>query len=115
MYLGFSDLIRREGRPYSMTDVVRVRIRDHRWVDQQVIFQADPETYFPSRQHHGIRIAFCNEGFIYFPIGDRGRGRFVQDLAYPNGKLHRLHDDGRVPSDNPFVDRSAYPEALASV
>jgi glucose/arabinose dehydrogenase len=27
----------------------------------------------------------------------------VQDLSLPNGKIHRLHDDGRVPQDNPFV------------
>jgi glucose/arabinose dehydrogenase len=27
----------------------------------------------------------------------------AQDLSRPNGKVHRLLDDGRIPSDNPFV------------
>ena len=27
-----------------------------------------------------------------------------QDLDRPTGKIFRLHDDGRVPADNPFVD-----------
>ena len=34
-----------EKEPPSMTRVVRGRIRDHRWVDQQVVFEADPTHY----------------------------------------------------------------------
>tara|TARA_B110000037_G_scaffold217209_1_gene277788 strand:- start:1605 stop:2210 length:606 start_codon:yes stop_codon:yes gene_type:complete len=34
----------------------------------------------------------------------------AQDLTRPNGKIHRIHDDGRIPTDNPFVDvPDAYP------
>jgi aldose sugar dehydrogenase len=29
----------------------------------------------------------------------------AQDLSRPNGKVHRVHDDGRVPADNPFAKR----------
>ena len=36
----------------------------------------------------------------------------AQDLASPYGKLHRVHDDGRVPRDNPFVGRAG---AVASI
>ncbi len=28
----------------------------------------------------------------------------AQELDRPNGKIHRIHDDGRIPEDNPFVD-----------
>jgi len=28
----------------------------------------------------------------------------VQNLGMPYGKILRLHDDGRVPAGNPFVD-----------
>ena len=52
------------------------------------------------------------DGYIYFGIGDRGRSAWAQDLSRPQGKIHRLHDDGRIPEDNPFVDE---PGAIDSV
>jgi glucose/arabinose dehydrogenase len=36
----------------------------------------------------------------------------VQNLDLPYGKIHRVRDDGRIPSDNPFIDD---PEALPSI
>jgi aldose sugar dehydrogenase len=60
--------------------------------------------------HFGGRIVFDGKGYIFFSIGDRGRGPNSQDLSVPMGKIHRLHDDGRVPTDNPFVaNKSAVP------
>ena len=47
-----------------------------------------------------------------FSIGDRGRQDMAQDITRPNGKIHRIHDDGRIPTDNPFADR---PGAYASI
>jgi glucose/arabinose dehydrogenase len=50
------------------------------------------------------------DGYLFFAIGDRGRKANAQDLSLPNGKIHRIHDDGRVPEDNPFADREdAFP------
>jgi glucose/arabinose dehydrogenase len=36
----------------------------------------------------------------------------AQDLSLPIGKVHRVHDDGRVPADNPFAND---PKALPSI
>ncbi len=33
-------------------------------------------------------------------------------LDRPNGKIHRIHDDGRIPKDNPFVND---PKALPTI
>ena len=52
--------------------------------------------------HFGTRFVF-DKGYIYFVIGERGGMMEAQDLTRPNGKIYRLHDDGRVPEDNPFV------------
>lgn len=92
----------------SMTSLVRGRIRDNRWVDEEVLFRAPEEDWRSAGQHFGSRIAF-HDGYVYFPIGDRGAQNQAQDLDKPNGKIHRLHDDGRVPEDNPFVETSKYP------
>ncbi len=96
-------------KPDSMTAVVRGRIKDGKWVDQEEIFHARTEDFVGSRNHFGSRFVFL-DGYLYFGIGDRGNKERAQDLTKPNGKIHRLHDDGRIPKDNPFVNEpGAYP------
>ena len=53
----------------------------------------------------GGRLAFDHEGFLYISVGVKGSSNFdgVQDLTKPWGKIHRVHDDGRIPGDNPFI------------
>jgi glucose/arabinose dehydrogenase/mono/diheme cytochrome c family protein len=96
----------------STTRVIRARIRHHQLVDQQSIFQAPPELYWVDNTHYGSRFIFDSEGYLYFSLGDRGRRDLSQDLSSPYGKLHRVHDDGRAPADNPFVDT---PDAVKSI
>ncbi len=107
VYLGFSDGTRERkagGKKdvRCITAVVRGRIKDHRWVDQQWIYRPEPEFRSGAGVHFGTRFVF-DRGFIYFVIGERGGMMQAQDLSRPNGKIFRLHDDGRVPADNPFV------------
>ena len=55
----------------------------------------------------GGRIAFDRAGYVFLSLGMKSNGyRGIQDLGAPDGKIHRLHDDGRVPADNPFADRA---------
>ena len=113
LYLAFSDLQTYEGKPVSLTRIIRGKLKDGALVEQQTIFQAPLELYRPAGGvHFGGRIAFDGQGYIFFTIGERGQGPHAQDLARPNGKVHRLHDDGRVPADNPFVGQ---PKALPSI
>jgi aldose sugar dehydrogenase len=90
----------------SMTVVVRGRIRGNEWVEQQEIFRAPPERYYPGFIHYGCRFLFDGAGHLFFSIGDRGKPDDSQDLASPCGKIHRVFDDGRIPPDNPFVKRA---------
>lgn len=105
IYLAFSDPQKNtEGRTVSMTTVVRGHLKANAWTDQQVIFRAPTATFRPAGGvHFGGRLAFDRAGFLYFSIGERGQGPNAQDLKLPNGKIHRVYDDGRVPEDNPFV------------
>ena len=97
----------------SMTIVIRGRIKDHRWVDQETIFRADQKHYTPfDTSHYGCRFLFDGKGHVFFSIGDRGRADDAQNLASPLGKIHRVFDDGRIPPDNPFANRA---DALGSV
>ncbi len=113
IYLAYSDPAKApSGREVSMTKIVRGRIRDHRWVDQETIWQAPQNTYRNLGPHYGCRIAFDREGYLFFSHGDRGQQEKAQNLALPNGKIYRLHDDGRIPEDNPFIGT---PGALPSI
>jgi glucose/arabinose dehydrogenase len=107
VYLGFADgtLEKVEGKKDQakvITSVVRGRIKDGTWTDQESIYRADPKFRTGSGVHFGTRFIF-DKGYIYFVVGERGGMMESQDLALPNGKIFRLHDDGRVPEDNPFV------------
>lgn len=90
----------------SMTVVIRGRIRNGQWVDHETLFRADPKYYLTGNSHFGCRFLFDKNGHLFFTIGDRGKADDAQDLSSPLGKIHRVMDDGRVPTDNPFVGRA---------
>ncbi|MGB0744184.1 MAG: PQQ-dependent sugar dehydrogenase [Opitutales bacterium] len=103
VYLAYSAAVDVKGKKRGMTKIVRGRIIDNMWHDEELIFEAPETTFLPTRLHFGTRIVF-KDGYLFFAIGDRGRQQDAQDLTLPNGKIHRIHDDGRLPKDNPFVD-----------
>lgn len=85
------------------TAIARARLSGDQLVDLQVLYKAGPNT--TKGQHFGSRIEFDDKGYLYFTIGERGeRDVNPQDLSRDGGKIYRLHDDGRIPSDNPFVN-----------
>jgi len=100
--------------PVSMTRLIRGRIADGAWVDQEVIWSV-PERFYTSMPDiaAGGRLAFDPAGYVFFSVGIKG-GYFegIQDLSTPYGKIHRVHDDGRIPEDNPFIGRE---NAMASI
>ncbi len=110
VYLGFSDGWREKvpgkekSKVSALTAVVRGRIKDHQWVDQEWIYRDDKKFYGSSGVHFGTRFVF-DAGYLYFIVGERGGLEVAQDLSMPQGKVFRLHDDGRVPTDNPFVGK----------
>lgn len=99
-----------EGAPGgAMTRIVRGRLSGLDWVDQQLIWSAPIESYTNAGEHFGGRLIFGGD-YLFFSVGERGRQEQAQDLARPNGKIHRVHTDGRIPSDNPFrTDARAVP------
>lgn len=59
------------------------------------------------RGHYAHRILFDDAGYLWISSGDRQKFTPAQDMQTNLGKLVRLHDDGSVPRDNPFVDYRA--------
>ncbi len=92
------------------TAVARARFENDRLTNVQEIFEA--QVWSAGRGHHGSRLAFDANGFLFITLGDRQvppegdlAAHPAQSLANHFGTVVRLHDDGRVPADNPFVGR----------
>ncbi|TJY36249.1 PQQ-dependent sugar dehydrogenase [Pontimicrobium aquaticum] len=89
------------------TAIMRFKIENNTAVEKKLMYKASPNS---SRgQHFGSRLEFDNDGYLYFSIGDRGnRDVNPQNIERDGGKIYRIHDDGKIPVDNPLVkDRNA--------
>ena len=70
--------------------------------DVEVIWRQYPKMV--GYGHYGHRIAFDDDGYLWISSGDRQKFTPAQDMQSNVGKIVRLHDDGSIPEDNPFVD-----------
>lgn len=115
IYLAYSHPKENPGRPedpLSMTRVVRGKIKNHRWTQQEVVYEAAAEYYNNHFWHYGGRLAFDRQGYLYLSVGDRGVLEQAREPKMPFGKFHRLLPGGSLPSDNPF---NKNPEYLPSI
>ena len=91
------------------TAMARGKLQGKRMTEVQVLFSMLPKTR--TAQHFGGRIVFDQSHKVYLTLGDRGEKERAQRLDDHAGSVIRLHDDGRVPADNPFIGRAgAKPE-----
>lgn len=114
VYLSYSKPL--DGGATGTTAVVRGRYENGALTDVTEVIET--KAVSQGRGHYGSRLAFDRDGFLFITIGDRQAppsGELdkhpAQSLMTHAGKILRLHDDGRVPADNPFVGRTdALPE-----
>lgn len=104
IYLSYSKFKIENGTTLTATAIVRGKLKNNEFVEQQELFVSQP--YTKTFHHFGSRIAFDKKGYLYFSVGERGMEKeFPQFTNNDNGKIHRLHDDGSIPKDNPFVGK----------
>jgi aldose sugar dehydrogenase len=113
VYLAYS----KPGPEGATTAIIRARFDGSRLAEVEEVFEA--VAWAGGGSHFGSRMAFDRDGYLFFTVGDRGvrpdpqalAAHPAQDLGNHQGTVIRLHDDGRVPTDNPFVGRAdARPE-----
>ena len=101
----------------SVTAIARGVFENDRLNNTTEIFATQAEGF----GHYGGKLVFDGNGYMFLtagdrmapPVGDRDElmAHPAQDLSNHNGVVIRLHDDGRVPDDNPFAgERGALPE-----
>ena len=94
-----------EGEEHRSTAVVdRVRLNGSEVTARERIFAAD--AYSEGLYHFAARLAFVDD-YLFLALGDREHPPMAQDNTNHAGTIVRLHDDGRVPADNPFVGAKA--------
>jgi glucose/arabinose dehydrogenase len=83
------------------TALIRAKLKDHALTEIQPLFKAIPNV--KANVHFGGRIVFDKKGYVFLSLGERGQKENSQNLGRDQGKVVRLHEDGKIPTDNPFV------------
>lgn len=97
IYISYS-----EGEEVHSTVVFdRIKLNGTAVSKRERVFTAN--AFSENQYHFGGRIQFSN-GYVFFTIGDRQHRERAQDRSNHIGTIVRLHDDGAIPKDNPFVE-----------
>ncbi len=112
VYLTYSKPV---GGGAATTALYRATFSNDALVDGKDLFVAETKG---APGHFGSRITFDKRGHVFISVGDRQvapegdlPNHPAQLLTNHQGKIIRLMDDGRVPTDNPFVNTAgAKPE-----
>ncbi len=85
--------------------VARLSANAERIDDVKVIFRQEPS--YANAMHFGGRLVFARDGTLFITLGERfALMDQAQNLSNHLGKIVRIHLDGSVPRDNPFVGQS---------
>mgnify|MGYP000338963671 FL=1 len=112
-WLYFSYASETVGEKGGNTTIARAKLIEDSLVDLKVLYKGSPNSR--KGQHFGGRLAFDNDNYLYFSIGDRGNREVnPQDITIDGGKIYRINDDGTIPNDNPFFNSPNAKKAIYS-
>jgi len=112
VYLSFSEGQLGGRLSSSGTALVRAKLDGYRLIEMETLFSMQPKSR--GGRHFGGRVVFDRDGFLYLTLGDRGDEDRAQRDNDHAGSVIRLHDDGRIPSSNPFVGSGSVPPEVFS-
>lgn len=115
IYLSFSHPVgtNKDGEEIAITKIVRGKIENNQWQQEQTLFEAKPQNYKNRGWHFGSRFAIVGD-YLFFSNGDEGHQDDAQLITTQNGKIHRIHKDGRIPTDNPFYGQAGAQQTIWS-
>jgi glucose/arabinose dehydrogenase len=101
IYLSYSE----PGEGGAGTAVARAELVEDGLADVTVVFRQQPKV--GTNRHFGSRLVFAPDGTLFVTLGERGIRDEAQNPRSHLGTVVRIHPDGRVPADNPFVGGTA--------
>lgn len=103
----------------AMTKVVRGKIKEYQWVEQETLFEAPDSLLVVGGTRWGSRLLFDNEGYLYFTTGDMqqsiAEGSNPQLPSRAEGKIFRIYPDGSIPKDNPYFGKEGTLQGIYAV
>jgi aldose sugar dehydrogenase len=94
------------------TAVYKSTLSNNSLIDSKLIFEAKP--YILNAKHFGSRLTLKDD-YLYVSVGERGKGMISQDSSNTVGSIVRIHKDGSIPNDNPFVDKKDWVKELFQI
>lgn len=112
IYISYSKFKEEGGKTLATTAIMRAKLIGNNLTEQEDIFIAEP--YTSTQHHYGAKMVFDKDGYLYVSVGDRGNQNGNPQTLKNNslGKIHRIRDDGSIPSDNPFVKDKTIPSSV---
>jgi glucose/arabinose dehydrogenase len=95
-------------------NVARCKIQNNAISEFQIIFATKNQNVFGN----GMRIVWEDDSHFFLNVGGSAFSTkdypilVSQDLTSEGGKIHRLMDDGSIPSDNPILNGSKSPTTI---
>ena len=118
IYATFTSLVAEKD---SEVKLVRFKVKNDKIQNVENIFATGGGNTF--NNHYGSRIAFDKNNYLFVSIGEGGgsslggpnsTNRNAQDTKLTWGKVHRMKDNGDVPSDNPVLPGNTKPTTMFS-
>lgn len=103
----------------AMTKLVRGKIKEYQWVDQETLFEAPDSILVSGGTRWGSRLLFDKDGYLYFTTGDMqqsiAEGINPQLPSRAEGKIFRIYPDGSIPKDNPYYGQEGTLQGIYAV
>ncbi len=105
----------------GLLNLIRFKIEGNSIKNTENIFKSSATNQW--KGHYGSRIVFDKNGFLFLSIGEGGSTTYggegssnlnAQNVKEAWGKVHRMTDTGKVPSDNPVLTGNASPTTVYS-
>ena len=117
IYASYSSSVGGKG----LVNLIRFKVEGNSIKDTENLFKSSATNQW--KGHYGSRIVFDKNGFLYLSIGEGGSTTYggenspnlnAQNVKEAWGKIHRMTDTGKVPSDNPILAGNTSPTTVYS-
>jgi aldose sugar dehydrogenase len=105
----------------GLLNLIRFKIEGNSIKNIENIFKSSATNQW--KGHYGSRIVFDKNGFLFLSIGEGGSTTYggenspnlnAQNVKEAWGKVHRMTDTGKIPTDNPILTGNSSPTTVYS-
>ncbi len=88
------------------TAVAAAELAGGRLANLRILWRQQPKS--GGGRHFGSRLVLARDGTLFVTVGERGEAERAQDTTINRGQVVRIHRDGSIPRNNPFLGREGF-------